>query len=49
MKDIVIGVLFILFGIAVMWYTSKQPKNTTLSTVNIFQGYLGGGGFIFLS
>ena len=48
MKDIGIGVLFILFGIAVIWYTSKRPKNTTLSSVNNFQGYTGGGLFIFL-
>jgi len=48
MKDIVIGVLLILFGIAAIWYTSKQLKNTTLSSVNNFQGYLGGGLFIFI-
>ena len=48
MKDIVIGVLFILFGISMIWYTSKQPKNTVLLSVNNFQGYIGGGGFIFL-
>ncbi|MCI4443273.1 MAG: hypothetical protein JHC39_07180 [Lentimicrobium sp.] len=48
MKEIGIGVLMILFGIVVIWYTSKRPKNTSLSSVNNFQGYVGGGGFIFL-
>lgn len=46
MKDIGIGVLFILFGIAVIWYTSKRPKKTTLSSVNNFQGYTSGVLFI---
>ncbi|MCI4443274.1 MAG: hypothetical protein JHC39_07185 [Lentimicrobium sp.] len=53
MKDIGIGVLFILFGIAVIWYTSKRPKNTTLSSVNNFQGYTFGvlsiiGGIMYI-
>ena len=53
MKDIGIGFLLMLFGIVVIWYTSKRPKNTTLSSVNNFQGYIGGvcfiiGGIIYI-
>jgi hypothetical protein len=33
MKDIAIGVLFILFGIAVIWFVSKRPKNIGISSI----------------
>jgi len=47
-QNIGVGVLLILFGIFIIWYTSKRPKNTSLSLVNNTQGYIGGVGFVIL-
>ena len=48
MNDIGIGVLFILFGIAMIWFVSKRPKNIGISSVVTFQGYTFGVVSIFL-
>ena len=48
MKDIGIGVLFILFEIAVIWFVSKRPKNSGISSIVNFQGYTFGVVSIFL-
>lgn len=45
-QNIGIGVLLMIFGIFIIWYTSKRPKNTSLSSINNFQGYASGVGFI---
>jgi hypothetical protein len=45
-QNIGIGVLLMIFGILIIWYTSKRPKNTSLSSINNFQGYASGVGFI---
>ncbi|MBF2709982.1 hypothetical protein [Flavobacterium soyangense] len=48
MKDIAIGVLFILFGIAVIWFVSKRPKNIGISSIVNFQGCTFGVVSVFL-
>lgn len=46
--DIALGVFLILIGVLVILYTTKRPKNTILSSINNFQGYAGGVGFIII-
>jgi len=46
MKTIGIGFILILIGILILWYTSKNSKKDVLSSINNFQGYTGGIGFI---
>ncbi len=46
MKTIGIGFILILIGILILWYTSKNSKKGVLSSINNFQGYTGGIGFI---
>ena len=48
MKDIGIGVLLMLFGIVMIWFVSKRPKNTGISSIVNFKGYTFGVASIIL-
>ncbi len=48
-----LGILMMVFGIFIIWYTSKRQKNTGISSINNFQGYVSGicfiiGGIIYI-
>jgi hypothetical protein len=43
-QDIGIGILLMIFGILIIWYTSKRPASRLFS-INA-KGYIGGVGFI---
>lgn len=34
-----LGILMIVFGIFIIWFVSKRPKNTGISSVVNFKGY----------